>query len=302
MKMPANDQESTPVEILPFTRPPVPLFALRPLAGILLRQVYLYRRSIPRWMEIFYWPLLDLLVWGFLTLYLKQGVLPGSTAAQALLGGLLLWDMLYRSQQGISVVFLEEIWSRNLYNLMVAPVTPYHIIAGAMMTGILKITLSSGTAILLAYLLFSYSLFSLGLSLIPFVLCLVIMGWALGIMTTALILRFGQEAEVLAWGVIFLFQPWLIIPPGPEACQTFEEPGISFPASVKNPLFWPVSKREKTGKGIRQHTKGRRRAPIPAGARKIPGRKEPGAYLQKRGTREQKKRSGGNRQAKQRPD
>lgn len=207
MKMPANDQESTPVEILPLTRPPVPLFALRPLAGILLRQVYLYRRSIPRWMEIFYWPLLDLLVWGFLTLYLKQGVLPGSTAAQALLGGLLLWDMLYRSQQGISVVFLEEIWSRNLYNLMVAPVTPYHIIAGAMMTGILKITLSSGTAILLAYLLFSYSLFSLGLSLIPFVLCLVIMGWALGIMTTALILRFGQEAEVLAWGVIFLFQP-----------------------------------------------------------------------------------------------
>ena len=94
-----------------------------------------------------------------------------------------------------------------LYNLMVAPVTPYHIIAGAMMTGILKIALSSGTAILLAYLLFSYSLFSLGLSLIPFVLCLVIMGWALGIMTTALILRFGQEAEVLAWGVIFLFQP-----------------------------------------------------------------------------------------------
>lgn len=207
MKMPANDLESQPVESLPLTRPPVPLFSLRPLAGILLRQVYLYRRSIPRWMEIFYWPLLDLLVWGFLTLYLRQGVLPGTTAAQALLGGLLLWDMLYRSQQGISVVFLEEIWSRNLYNLMVAPVTPYHVIAGAMMTGILKITLSSGTAILLAYLLFSYSLFSLGLSLIPFVLCLVIMGWALGIMTTALILRFGQEAEVLAWGVIFLFQP-----------------------------------------------------------------------------------------------
>ena len=189
------------------SRPAVSLFAVRPMAGILLRQFFLYRRSVPRWMEIFYWPLLDLLVWGFLTLYLRQGTLPGAGTAQALLGGLLLWDMLYRSQQGISVVFLEEIWSRNLYNLMVAPVTPYHIIFGAMVTGLLKITLSSGTAIFLAYILFSYSLFHIGTALVPFVFCLVVMGWALGIMTTALILRFGQEAEVLAWGVIFLFQP-----------------------------------------------------------------------------------------------
>ncbi len=191
---------------LPIRRP-VSLLAIRPLAGILLRQLYLYRRSLPRWMEIFYWPLLDLLVWGFLTLYLKQGTVHMAGTAQALLGGLLLWDMLYRSQQGISVVFLEEIWSRNLYNMMVAPVTPFHIIFGAMLTGILKVSLSSGVAVFLAWSLFSYSLFSLGLSLVPFVLGLVVMGWALGIMTTALILRFGQEAEVLAWGVIFLFQP-----------------------------------------------------------------------------------------------
>lgn len=183
------------------------LLAWRPIAGILLRQLYLYKRSLPRWMEIFYWPLLDLLVWGFLTLYLRQGanMIPGT--AQALLGGLLLWDMLYRSQQGISVVFLEEIWSKNLYNLLVAPITPFHVIGGAMLTGLLKVALSSGVAIVLAYFLFSYSLFSLGVSLIPFVMALLVMGWALGIMTTALILRFGQEAEVLAWGVIFLFQP-----------------------------------------------------------------------------------------------
>ncbi|MHB1286418.1 MAG: ABC transporter permease [Leptospirales bacterium] len=177
------------------------------MLGILLRQLYLYRRSLPRWMEIFYWPLLDLLVWGFLTLYLKQGTIHMAGTAKALLGGLLLWDMLYRSQQGISVVFLEEIWSRNLYNMMVAPVTPFHIIFGAMLTGLLKVALSSSVAIVLAWFLFSYSIFNLGLSLIPFILALVFMGWSLGIMTTALILRFGQEAEVLAWGVIFLFQP-----------------------------------------------------------------------------------------------
>ena len=188
--------------------PPVSLFAWRPLAGILYRQVVLYRRSLPRWMEIFYWPLLDLLVWGFLTLYLKKipSFLP--SAVVSLLGALLLWDMLYRAQQGISVMFLEEIWSRNLIHLLVAPVTPYHIVFGAILSSFGKVLLSSAVAATLAYFLFSFKIFSLGLDLIFFVGALLAMGWALGIMTTAVILRFGQEAEVLAWGVIFLFQPF----------------------------------------------------------------------------------------------
>ena len=188
--------------------PPVSLFAWRPLAGILYRQVVLYRRSLPRWMEIFYWPLLDLLVWGFLTLYLKKipSFLP--SAVVSLLGALLLWDMLYRAQQGISVMFLEEIWSRNLIHLLVAPVTPYHIVFGAILSSFGKVLLSSTVAATLAYFLFSFKIFSLGLDLIFFVGALLAMGWSLGIMTTAVILRFGQEAEVLAWGVIFLFQPF----------------------------------------------------------------------------------------------
>ena len=147
--------------------PPVSLFAWRPLLGILYRQVVLYRRSLPRWMEIFYWPLLDLLVWGFLTLYLKKipSFLP--SAVVSLLGALLLWDMLYRAQQGISVMFLEEIWSRNLIHLLVAPVTPYHIVFGAILSSFGKVLLSSMVAATLAYFLFSFKIFSSALILAP---------------------------------------------------------------------------------------------------------------------------------------
>ena len=34
------------------------------------------------------------------------------------LGALILWDMLFRSQQGITISFLEELWARNLMNLV----------------------------------------------------------------------------------------------------------------------------------------------------------------------------------------
>jgi hypothetical protein len=34
------------------------------VAALVLRYVYLYRRSLARSMEIFFWPVMDLLVWG----------------------------------------------------------------------------------------------------------------------------------------------------------------------------------------------------------------------------------------------
>src|SRR3989304_542095 len=73
------------------------------------RHLYLYKRSLPRLMEIFYWPFLDLVLWGFVTIYLVQfkGQLPNFVAF--FLGALILWDILFRSQQGISVSFLEDI-------------------------------------------------------------------------------------------------------------------------------------------------------------------------------------------------
>ena len=37
------------------------------IAALVIRHLYLYRRSLPRVMEIIYWPFLDLVVWGFIT-------------------------------------------------------------------------------------------------------------------------------------------------------------------------------------------------------------------------------------------
>ncbi len=158
-------------------------------------------------METFYWPVLDLLVWGFITVYLEQykGGLPGFVTF--FIGALILWDMLFRSQQGISISFLEEIWSRNLMNLFVSPLRPGEFIIATMVISILKLFSASAVTITLAWLIYSFNLFTIGISLLPFILCLTVMGWSVGILTMSFILRYGQKAEVLAWGIAFLFQP-----------------------------------------------------------------------------------------------
>jgi len=178
------------------------------ILALLLRQVYLYRRSLIRSLEIVYWPVMDLLVWGFLSLYVARLRGGGAQAIAFLLGGMILWDIFYRAQQAISVSFLEDIWTRNLVNVFVTPVSTAEFIAAMLLLGVMKVIVTGLLLSALALALYTFNLFQFGLPLIPFVLNLLLSAWGIGLITTAMILRFGQGAETLAWAIPFLFQPF----------------------------------------------------------------------------------------------
>jgi ABC-2 type transport system permease protein len=180
---------------------------LHRILALASRHLMLYRRSPQRIMEIIYWPVLDIVLWGFITLYLirYQTGLPGIVAF--FLGAMILWDILFRAQQGVCISFLEEVWSRNLLNLFVSPLRPIEFLGSTMLISIAKVILSSAATILLAFLFFDFNVFTIGIYLVPFVLNLILMGWTIGVFTTAIILRYGQQAEVLAWGLVLLFMP-----------------------------------------------------------------------------------------------
>ncbi len=180
---------------------------LHRITAVIVRHLYLYRRSLPRMMEIFYWPFLDLVIWGFITLYLARypNQVPGFVTF--FLGALILWDMLFRAQQGITISFLEELWARNLMNLFASPLKPSEFLAATMAMSVMKVTAVSIVMAVCAVIFYSYNILMVGVWLMPFVVNLVITGWIIGVFTTSLIMRFGQEAEVLAWSMVFLFQP-----------------------------------------------------------------------------------------------
>lgn len=182
-------------------------FSAHRVGAVMIRQAYLYRRTLHRWLEIFYWPVMELLVFGFLSLYLREN--PDTSAVAAiLLGALLLWDILFRAQQSVAVGFLEDVWSRNVLNVWASPIRPSEYITGTILVGVLRVSIGAAVAVTLALVLFDFNLFTMGVSLYPFLLLLLVMGWAIGVVTTALILRFGQGVEELAWALVFLFQPF----------------------------------------------------------------------------------------------
>ena len=181
---------------------------LRIVHALLLRYVFLYTRSPVRLVEMVFWPIVDMLVWGFLTVFLRQntsGDFPHFISY--LLGAMILWDILFRAQQGVAISFLEDVWTRNLLNIFVAPVRTIEYLTATFAVGVLRICVTAVALVVIGWLAYSFNVFVMRWWLIPFFLNLMLFGWSLGMISTALILRWGQAAESLAWAVPFFIQP-----------------------------------------------------------------------------------------------
>lgn len=176
--------------------------------ALVCRYLFLYTRNWVRLAEVIFWPTMELVTWGFLTRYLDTKMGGGEAGPFTwLLGGVIFWDVMFRSQQGVAISFLEDVWTRNLLNIFVAPVRPVEYLASAFGVGFVRIAITVLILWSLSWVFFSFNLLDIGPALVPFFGCLLVFGWAIGIFATALIMRFGQAAESLAWAVPFLIQP-----------------------------------------------------------------------------------------------
>jgi len=182
-------------------------FSPRRIAAMVLRYWYLLRSSWARLVELIYWPAVQMLMWGFLQTYIAEQASTFARAGAVFIGAVLLWDILFRGQLGFSVSFLEEMYARNLGNLMISPLRASEFVAALMIMSIVRLAIGMGPVTLLAIWFFGFNLWSLGLALAAFFANLMLTGWAVGIFVSGLVLRNGLGAETFAWSIMFLFLP-----------------------------------------------------------------------------------------------
>lgn len=175
--------------------------------AMILRHWYLLRSSWPRMLEMAYWPTFQLLLWGFITTFFLTHSSWIAQAAGVLISAVLLWDVLFRANLGLSLTFIEEMWARNLGQLFISPLRPLEMVAALMVMSLLRTLISVTPAAFLALPFFDVWVFDLGFSLIPFFVNLMIFGWAVGLAVSGLLLRLGLGAESLVWLGIFLIAP-----------------------------------------------------------------------------------------------
>ena len=172
-----------------------------------LRHVYLIKGSFPRILDLIYWPIIQIFLWGFISKFFTMSSTYYENTVGIILSAAILYDFLFRSSISYNMMFLEEIWSRNFTNLFIAPIKISEIIAALTMTAIFRTLIGLVPAVLLAIPLFGVSIFKLGTPLIFLLLALYVFGISLGLLVTAGLLRFGPSFENIAWASLFFLAP-----------------------------------------------------------------------------------------------
>ena len=184
-----------------------PVATARRVGAMVLRYAFLFAKSWPRLVELIYWPTVQIILWGLISQFFLHHSSWLVQASGALLAAALLWDVLFRGELGVAISFMEEMWSRNLGSLFVAPLRPHEMAAALLTMSLLRTLIGMVPASLVAILLYEYSIYDLGLPLLAFFVNLLVMGWAFGLVVCGLLFRFGLGAESIAWFAIFAIAP-----------------------------------------------------------------------------------------------
>jgi len=177
------------------------------IGAMILRYWYLLMSSWPRLLELVYWPALQIVTWGFLQNYISQNAGFFARAGGTLIGAVILWDILFRGQLGFSISFLEEMWARNLGNLMMSPLKPIEFLISLMAMSLIRLAIGVIPMTLLAMIFFDFNLYGIGLPLVAFFCNLIFTSWSLGIFVSGLVLRNGLGAESIVWTLMFGVMP-----------------------------------------------------------------------------------------------
>lgn len=207
----------------------------RRIYAIFLRQIYLMRSNATRFVQMFIWISVDIILWGFITRYLTGIVSTGLNLASVFLGAVLLWDFSIQVMQGVTISFFEDVWSRNFLNIFASPLRISEYVAGLVVTGIARSLIALVVMLSLAGIVFGLSVLVYGAALAAFLFILFLFGISLGIIGVSIVLRLGPAAEWFIWPIpavlspfVGVFYPLSILPAWMQAVSHLLPPSYVF--------------------------------------------------------------------------
>ncbi len=176
--------------------------------ALVTRHLLSWPRSLERVADAFWWPTMNLLIWGLVNRYLEQQSGTANNFLALFLGGMIMWTVVVRSQEEMGLLFLQEAWDRNLLNIFSSPITLAEFSAATIVLGLIKLLMTFVWMVLISSLLFAFNIFTLGWLIVPYALLLLLSGWSLGFFINGLIVMYGYRVQVFAWTLTMLILPF----------------------------------------------------------------------------------------------
>ncbi|MBI3366375.1 ABC transporter permease [Candidatus Roizmanbacteria bacterium] len=201
------------------------MISLARIKAILLHEYFITTHSFEVINDIIFYPLWSIIVFGFLTMYLLS--ITGLGLTQNILAGIILYQVISITQYSIAVGCLWDVWSRNLTNIFITPVTLREYLLAYTISGSLKAFLVLTLATIVSMIIFHFNLLTLGIeNLILIFINLVMFAFVFAILILGLLFRFGTRIQALSWGLISMLQPLM---------------AVVYPVKILPPFLQPIS-------------------------------------------------------------
>jgi ABC-2 type transport system permease protein len=178
------------------------------VGAVIRRHFYVTIHSTTRLIELGFWPVVDLVLWGMITTFLAGAGAELPVPVSFFLGAVILWDLVFRSKNAVALCLLEEAHSRNLISMFASPVTPTEYLAGAVAWGLAKVALTWTVMAMLAWALFHFGVLTIGPQIAAYAAVLIVYGISLALVVIGCVLRFGYAADELTWALAGLVVPF----------------------------------------------------------------------------------------------
>ncbi len=180
-----------------------PRFCTRRVRAMVRRSLLSQSRNPDFWFLLLVLPLVDGLLFGSIGVAYGSGEGP----VVLLVTGILLFHLIWQLTLAGSFGLLDEVWSRNLMNLIATPLTERELLSSFALVGLMRtgvaVTVISGVGLIF----FAVSPTAAGLVLVPATALLLVFGWTVALFVVGLTLQFGDRAEVFSWGTLVLLMP-----------------------------------------------------------------------------------------------
>jgi ABC-2 type transport system permease protein len=178
------------------------------ILGVYFRYLYSMKRGLLHFTDMFYWPMVDIILWGLTSFWIQSQDFHGNNLPLIIMTGLIFWQICWRGSIDISVALLQEFWQRNLVNFFSTPLKFCEFVIGVLLLSVSKLVLTVAFGTLLVYLLYALNVFTVGWAFLPFAVSLIVFGWSISFLACSAIIYWGHSVEMFAWVVGGIFMPF----------------------------------------------------------------------------------------------
>ncbi|HZW60645.1 MAG TPA: ABC transporter permease [Candidatus Babeliales bacterium] len=185
------------------------MISFSPIWAIVLRHARMWRRDLNLLLGTFYWPMLDILIWGFLGSWIQQSQLVGfKNYEMVALLGILLWQFVGRGCNIIMIAFNEELWSYNIVNLFSLPLRIRDWIIGIILFYAFTMVLTTIFGIVVCALFYTIPMGEFIYTMLIFTPPLCLAGIWIGFTCLQIVVLLGKRGAELGFVVGWFFLPF----------------------------------------------------------------------------------------------